>query len=50
MTDYINIEVPKLVKNGTGNWDAFVEGVNSFDPQTACELYQKYVDEARAAK
>lgn len=50
LTDYINIEVPKLVKNGTGNWDAFVEGVNSFDPQTACELYQKYVDEARAAK
>ena len=50
LNDYINIEVPKLVKEGLGNWDTYVEGLNAFDLQTVCDLYQKYVDEARGVK
>ena len=48
LTDYVNMEVPKLVKEGTGNgnWEAYVDGINKFDIQSICDLYQKYVDQA----
>ena len=48
LTDYVNMEVPKLVKEGTGNgnWETYVDGINEFDIQSVCDLYQKYVDQA----
>lgn len=46
INDYMNIEVPKMVKNGTGNWDTYVDGLNAFEPEKVVEIYQKYVDES----
>ena len=46
INDYMNIEVPKMVKNGTDNWNAYVEGLNKYEPEKVVEIYQKYVDEA----
>ena len=46
MNDYINQQVPKMIKEGLGEWNTYVEKVNSFEPEKICEIFQKYVDEA----
>ena len=48
LLDYLNQTVPKMIKNGVDSeWDEYVETVNSYDTKSVCEIYQKYVDEAR---
>lgn len=46
INDTMNIEVPKLVKNGLGGWDSYVEKINSYKPEDVVAIYQKYVDQA----
>ena len=43
---YMDAKVPEMIKNGIDDWDAFVDKINSYEPQKACEIYQKYVDRA----
>ena len=44
INDYMNIQVPQMVKNGTENWDEYVEGINKLEPEKVCKIYQKYVN------
>ena len=46
LKDYTYIAVPDMIKNGLDGWDEYVEKVNTYDVETACDIYQKYVDEA----
>ena len=37
----------RTIKNGVdSSWDEYVEKVQSFDTDSVCAIYQKYVDEA----
>ena len=43
----MNQVIPRMIKNGVDSeWDEYVETVNSYDTESVCEIYQKYVDEA----
>ena len=47
LSDYLNQTVPAMIKNGVdSSWDEYVEKVQSFDTDSVCAIYQKYVDEA----
>lgn len=48
--DYSYAAIPDMIKNGLDDWDAYVEKINTFDVETACDIYQKYVDEANGSK
>ncbi len=48
LLDYLNQTVPKMIKEGVDSqWDEYVKQVESYDTDSVCEIYQKYVDEAR---
>ena len=42
--DYTSQAVPKLIKEGLGGWDEYVAGIQKFDVERVCEIYQPYVD------
>lgn len=50
LLETISIEVPKLIKEGLGGWNDYVDAVNQYDPQAVTEILQKYVDRINAAE
>jgi hypothetical protein len=46
VNDYVAQNLPKVIKEGMGNWDGYVEGLEKLDPDSVTEYLQKYVDMA----
>lgn len=42
LQDYIGQEVPKLIKEGLGGWDEYVEKINGYDVESISKIYEKY--------
>lgn len=45
LLDALNQKVPSLIKNGLSGWNDYVKEIGTYDTDSVCEIYQKYVDE-----
>lgn len=45
MLDYVAQEVPKMIKNGTGDWDTYVETLEGIGIDDVTEAYQRIMDD-----
>lgn len=45
MLDYVAQEVPKMIKNGTGDWDTYVETLEGIGIDDVTEAYQRIMND-----
>ncbi len=45
LLDALNQKVPSLIKNGLSGWNDYVKEIGTYDTDSVCRIYQKYVDE-----